>query len=169
MAETELIQVRVRGRGAIPHFFHSLEEWQEKEALLGAEPEELEFSYVAGPYGELFKAMGIDAHTLPLWFEQVRGLKQPQRAALFFRRYTQGDSFVTALQEMGEVRILGGDPGDVMEELHLESGALDQVPEPFVRYIDWERMANDWMRERRLEIFRFEGILWVVFNQTEDE
>ncbi|MBF0590067.1 MAG: hypothetical protein HQL53_13175 [Magnetococcales bacterium] len=59
---------------------------------------------------------------------------------------------------------MAGDAADVMEEIHEMRGELEQIPEPFRYYINWRRMAHDWLERGELVIFQFEGMEWVVMN-----
>ncbi|MEG3639719.1 hypothetical protein [Magnetococcus sp. PR-3] len=151
---------------------------QEADEAQGAEPsqalqlvpapmEELEISYLEGVHEDFFEMLELDLDGLVLWFQQLRQLKQPQRAALYFWRVFRSRSLPESLDHIEKLEILAGDAADVMEEMHEIRGELEQIPEPFVHYIDWGRMAHDWLDRGELVIFQFEGMEWVVMNPPE--
>nr|CRH06888.1 conserved protein of unknown function [Candidatus Magnetococcus massalia] len=138
----------------------------------GAQPTpqaEWAITYLNGPLEEFFNALELDADSLILWFQTLRLLKQQKRAALYYWRVYRQRSLPEALERIKQVDMLAGERADVLEELHELRGDLEQIPEPYVHYIDWERMANDWVKEGRLFTFFYEGVEWVVLNQPETE
>ncbi|ABK43435.1 hypothetical protein Mmc1_0916 [Magnetococcus marinus MC-1] len=126
--------------------------------------EPVEISYLEGPHESFFNMLELDLDGLVVWFQQLRELKQPQRAALYFLRLYRSHSLPEALELMVDLPLLAGDAADVLEEIHEMRGDLDAIPDPFVRYIDWARMAQDWLSQGTLVIFQFEGVEWVVLS-----
>ncbi|MBF0156869.1 MAG: hypothetical protein HQL57_06750 [Magnetococcales bacterium] len=144
-------------------FFHTYSEWLDKYTELGNPVCELK--YLAGPRQELFASLGIDEASILLWFEEIRKLNQYGRAGLHYLVALAGLGLEEGLRVRPELDLLAGAVADALEERLQLNGQLTALPEAFARYIDWERMASDWLVTGKLIVFHFEEMEWVVFRE----
>lgn len=126
--------------------------------------EEFELQFIDGDDAELFNACSINQATLAKWFDDVEGLDDWQKVALFYLMDNNVCSDLDdAIDHIDDVCIASGDLLEAATELFDEC-YLPDVPEAVRYYIDYEAFARDCRCGGDMCEFTFQGDTYTCTN-----
>lgn len=125
--------------------------------------EEFELQYIDGDDAQLFNACGINQATIIKWFDDVEGLDDWQKPALYWLTSDRGYSLEDALEIMDDVSLTEDTLQNAAEQLFDEI-YLHDVPESVRSYIDYDKFANDCRIGGDMDEFEFNGSTYTVTN-----
>ena len=150
-------------------YFHSAEEFEEKAEALrdryGNTVEEFEIQFIDGDDGELFEACGISQSNLSDWFDDIEGMDDNEKVALYFLTGVLGYSLDDATRKVEEVVLFRGDAQEATEELFDECYA-HAIPENLRFYFDMEKFARDLEIGGDFTEFRYDGNTYTCTNAS---
>lgn len=154
---------------AVGFYFDTLESYAgQSENLLdafGNPVEEFEIQFIDGDDCELFSACGINQANLSVWFDDITGLSDNEKTALFYLCGISGCNLENALDKLDEVNLSEGNLKDVAERL-FDEFYLNDVPESVRAYIDYEKYARDCELGGDMTEFDFNGTTWTCTNAS---
>lgn len=154
--------------GAIGFYFKDMEDYQSKYDAninrLGCPVEEYEIQIIDGDEPELFKACGIDQSNLEQWFDEIEGLDDSEKIALFYLMDNNiASDLKDAISKVNDVGIYEGELKQAAEEL-FDDCYLHDVPEHVQSYIDYDKFARDCEYEGDMTEFVYEGTTYTCTN-----
>ena len=150
-------------------YFHSAEEFEEKAEALrdryGNPVEEFEIQFIDGDDAELFEACGINQANLSDWFDDIEGMDDDEKVALYFLTGVLGYSLDDATRKVEDVVLFRGDAQEAAEELFDECYA-HAIPENLRFYFDMEKFAHDLEIGGDFNEFRYDGNTYTCTNAS---
>ena len=149
-------------------YFTDMDEFQAKydanRDRFGLHVEEYEIQFIDGDAEEaqLFEAAGINQATIEFFIDEIMGLDDYQKPALFFL-LEQGYDLDDAMGEIDDVMIQEGCLEEAAEALFDEI-YLDQIPAKIQCYIDYSAFARDCEYSGDFREFEFAGTTYTCTN-----
>lgn len=144
-------------------YFTDMASYEAGVAASGAE--EFELQFIDGDDAELFTACRVDQANLDTWFDEVEGLDDYEKVALFYLMDNHGWRMDSALQSYQDVSISEQTLLDAASELFDEC-YLPEVPEAVRNYIDYEAFARDCRLGGDLVEFEYMGTTYTCTNAS---
>lgn len=123
--------------------------------------EEFELQFIDGEDAQLFNALKIDQCTLVKWFDEVEGLEDYEKPALYWLVADCGYNLEDALDKIDEVSLTEDSLEDAAAQLFDD---CYDVPANIMAYIDYDKFANDCRIGGDLSEFEFNGSTYTVTN-----
>lgn len=142
-------------------YFATMEEYEAKAELSGAE--EFELQFIDGEDCELFNACRINQSNLGQWFDEIEGLDDYEKTQLYFVMECLSYDLDDALRIMGDVSIQEDDLQTCAGEFFDECYAQD-IPKDVRFYIDYEAFARDVSIEGAMVEFEYCGVTYTCTN-----
>lgn len=130
----------------------------------GQPVEEFEIQFIDGSDSDLFNACGIDQSNLEQWFDDVEGLDDHEKVALF---YLMDNNVVAsledALEKLDDVQTHEGSLKDAAEAM-FDDIYLHEIPKHLHSYIDYDAFANDCRCGGDMNEFEYNGTTYTCTN-----
>lgn len=146
-------------------YFTDLDSYQKGVEASGAEEFELQFIDGSSEDAQLFSACGINQANLEQWFDDVEGLEDYEKAALFYLCSHSGYDLEDALDKIEDVSLYHGELLEAATQLFDEC-YLSDVPESVQAYIDYEAFARDCRMGGDMCEFQFAGETYTCTNSN---
>lgn len=140
-------------------YFTDMDSYEAGVEASGAE--EFELQYIDGDEAELFNACKINQATLARWFDEIEGLDDYKKPALYWMVWDRSYTLDEALDSLDDVCITEESLEDAAAQLFDE---CYDVPANIMAYIDYDKFANDCRIGGDLDEFEFKGTTYTVTN-----
>ena len=148
-------------------FFHSAEEFEDKAEGVcdpyGEKVEEFEIQFIDGDDPELFEACGIEQSNLSIWFDDIEGMRDAEKAALYFLITDCSLSLDEAMRQVDDVSLFHGDAKSAAREVFEEYYA-SEIPENLRTCFDMDKFAHDFEVGGDFCEFQFGGSIYTCTN-----
>lgn len=149
-------------------YFSTYEEYKHKAAThkneYGDDVEEFKIQLIDGNNCKLFEALNVDDNNLEKWFTDFEDMDDHDTIKAIYLSEYFGCNFDEILDSLDDITLFEGTAIEYAENYIEETGMLNEMPENFRCYFDYETFARDMILNRDINEFEIDGTDYVVWG-----